>query len=221
MNSSSDATIISPEDITFSVDLVSAAINELTFLAEVDRCGVALTTDGPQLRRAVRRYEQCWMPLVVATSGTGSGRPPLAPPIDVEWIWHCHMLSPYAYESDSKRMTATTGCRSNDPISGGIVVDHRVMSSVERLAARNRTRPVWQAAYPGEPYDLELLQSATADASRRCSDVDNSVNSSFKSHCSYDLVAAVLRQSKFFYQVWNLKVWTQLASMRGFNTLSL
>ena len=42
------------------------------------------------LREAIQRYENVWLPLL-ANNGNGSN-PLLVPPIDVEWVWHCHML---------------------------------------------------------------------------------------------------------------------------------
>jgi Glycine-rich domain-containing protein-like len=248
--------INSPDDLTFSVDLISAAVDELSFLADVDRHRPRLDIDGPALRRAVRRYEQCWMPLIASllrdgsdiecrTSGVHSGSADVvgcpqqsmsslntdvsfAPPLDVHWIWHCHMLSPYSYMSDSVRLTTVDVPRNLDRGHNvhvtGLVVDHRVRGSDELRAARDRTRTLWNAAFPNEPFDTSELQqqphpqgqASTArkqggpvdQAAERATNGDKPDASEkyngpegYKSKCTYDLVAAVLRQSKFFYQV--------------------
>lgn len=258
----------SPNDVTFTVDLVSAAVDELSFLAAVDSHRPPLDVDGPALRRAVRRYERCWMPLIAdlirggndverrcapcaGSSGggdnTAGGRQQLsaslttaaasatddglfAPPLDVHWVWHCHMLSPYAYQSDSIKMTAVDAsqidCRRDGVRVAGFVVNHRVRSSDELRAARDRTRPLWNAAFPDEPFDVsdrrqqpqqhqrqqpmaaqkqggrvESTSERTGSSSNEDSSVESDHKDRYTSKCTYDLVAAVLRQSKFYYQV--------------------
>ena len=29
------------------------------------------------------------------------------PPLDIHWIWHCHMLAPYAYRADCQAIIGT------------------------------------------------------------------------------------------------------------------
>ena len=86
------------DKIAFSVDLVEACQRELDFLSDVDQHEV-LTTRGPAVLRAIRRYEQYWLPLA-ARHPTEQ----LVPGLDVHWVWHCHMLAPYSYESDVSRL---------------------------------------------------------------------------------------------------------------------
>jgi hypothetical protein len=38
------------------------------------------------------RYEKCWLPLAAGYVGTEESA--LLPPLDVQWVWHCHCLSP-------------------------------------------------------------------------------------------------------------------------------
>ena len=40
------------------------------------------------LRQAVQRYEDVWLPLLAKKDSQAR----LVPPLDVEWVWHCHML---------------------------------------------------------------------------------------------------------------------------------
>jgi len=161
------------DQIAFSVDLVEACRRELDFLSDVDR-HQALTTNGPTVRRAIFRYEQHWLPLAACHSSEK-----LVPGLDVHWVWHCHMLAPYSYESDLTRLV-------------GGVVDHRLMTRSELEKARKKTKSLWTAAYPHEPFEVDLSAPA----------VDKSgADKNYTPQCSYDLEAAIGRQSKFYYQV--------------------
>ena len=161
------------DKISFSVDLVKACRRELDFLDDVDRHR-ALTTDGPVVRRAIRRYETCWLPLAA-----GHQKDTLAPALDVHWVWHCHMLAPFSYAADVKRLV-------------GIMVDHRLLSQADLKKARQKTRSLWTVAYPHEPFDVDL-SSTTSD--------DCETTADYTPQCGYDVAAAIQRQSKFHYQV--------------------
>jgi hypothetical protein len=82
------------KNITFSVDLFKLAKYELGFLSTVDLC--ASLSEPTVIETAIRRYEQLWLPLIAAAKDSNS----LAPPIDLSWVWHCHMVSPYNYRDD-------------------------------------------------------------------------------------------------------------------------
>ena len=73
-------------NINFSVDLVEATINQLAFLKQVDRIGHLYK--GYYFEQALLRYELIWLPLKAENNNVN-----LVPPIDVQWIWHLHMLS--------------------------------------------------------------------------------------------------------------------------------
>ena len=177
------------DQIAFSVDLVEACRRELDFLVDVDGHR-SLTGRGPVVRRAIRRYEECWLPLAARHQSTApaKSRSALAPAVDVHWIWHCHMLAPYSYQSDVTRLV-------------GRVVDHRLMTRGELEQARSRTRALWNAAYPHEPFDVDL---GSADELLQClddGDAGADATADYASQCGYDIEAAVERQSKFYYQV--------------------
>ena len=80
------------------------------------------------VRQAIRRYETCWLPLAAEHAGYGKE---LAPPLDVHWVWHVHMLAPYYYEKDC---TELVRC----------VLDHRLMSDNSRHAAMERAKVLWE-----------------------------------------------------------------------------
>ena len=121
------------------VDLVKACKYLVTFLEEVDRFP-CLYANHVILSRAISRYRKIWLPLVAEQGGI------LVPPLDVEWIWHCHMLSPTNYQKDMQRVL-------------GIVPDHTLVprSGKNWEAAKSHTRQLWQQRTQ-EAFDLALAQ---------------------------------------------------------------
>ncbi len=90
----------------FSLDLLAASQHELAFLRAIDEQGPARFYSEPFLRQSVRRYERCWVPFLLAHSRSPEEdeQAHLAPPLDVHWVWHVHMLAPVAYAIDCKSM---------------------------------------------------------------------------------------------------------------------
>lgn len=166
--------VCNADDIAFGVELLQNSFNELDFLQRVDQSGGLY--NGQTVRNAIRRYEQCWLPLASAQP-TGPSGEPYAPPLDVHWIWHCHMLAPYVYEKDCMKLI-------------GKIVDHQVMSHYDIDLAQKRTRQIWEERYPKEPFDWTV--QAPEGLAR---------TESYSSKSSYNLERAVDRQSKFYYQV--------------------
>jgi hypothetical protein len=81
--------------INLGVNLTDAAIGHLELLEIVNEYPCLYC--GPYKRQAIKRYEVFWLPLVA------SQREHLSAPLDIEWIWHCHMLAPKAYIADCER----------------------------------------------------------------------------------------------------------------------
>ena len=71
------------------VNLVTAAQAEYEFLQLVDR-HPALYYEAV-LQNALFRYEEYWLPLCREHADNL-----LVGLLDVEWMWHCHVLNPYA-----------------------------------------------------------------------------------------------------------------------------
>ncbi len=67
-----------------------------------------LLLDPMVVANAVRRYEQCWLPLVAAHAATRA-RSVLAPPLDVAWVWLLHVLDPVNY-AEVKRFFSRLVC---------------------------------------------------------------------------------------------------------------
>jgi hypothetical protein len=102
-------------------------------------------------------------------------RYPLAAPLDIEWVWYVHMLSPYAYNRDCLHRF-------------GRVLDHRISSPKDRNIGLNNAREIWEKAYRKEEFSIDL--TAPPD-----------ITDTFHSKFSYNLFAAILRQRFFNYQV--------------------
>lgn len=162
------------EQVPFSVDLMKGAKQQLHLLAAVDR--FPSLWSGPVVAHAIRRYERCWLAIVAEDEACVA----LQPPLDVQWVWHCHMLSPVAYAEDCQRICG----RLVDPGGG---------EAMPLEECRRR----WNERFPDEPYDLDLTATGAPVAPER--DVDERDPQPLK--CHFDLAAAVERQKDFFFQV--------------------
>lgn len=89
----------------FDPDLINpeAVKHELDFLNNIDARGKQFY-DEHFIRNALRRYEAFWIPLVAKLSSSDPEWDDLqvAPPLDVHWVWHVHMLAPAQYKHDLK-----------------------------------------------------------------------------------------------------------------------
>ena len=86
-------------------------------------------------------------------------------------------MDPVAYEEDCKAVT------------GGKVIDHRLLSGPERRKQIEVTRDLWNRSYPGEVFYVDL------------NDPDPHVDPTFRSNLKYDLETAVVKEMVFNYQV--------------------
>ncbi|KAI9250523.1 hypothetical protein BDA99DRAFT_209677 [Phascolomyces articulosus] len=66
------------------------------------------------LARAERRYIQ-WRH-IIQSSFSRSGYKPFVPPLDVAYLWHAHMLSPFRYFEDAIRLNQTSIFKMNLPL---------------------------------------------------------------------------------------------------------
>lgn len=130
--------------IKFHVDLLEASLKQLSFLNTVNKH--ASLQEEWLYKQAIRRYEAFWLPLAVEHK-----KEHLAAPLDIEWVWHCHMLAPACYEADCTSLV-------------GKVVDHKVYSEKERTKALEKSRKYWTAKYPNEPFEIELVYKEKTEA---------------------------------------------------------
>ena len=87
------------------------------------------------------------------------------------------MMDPVAYEEDCKAVT------------GGKVIDHKLLSGPERKKHIELTKELWNRSYPGEIFFVDL------------NDPDPPVDPSFRSNLKYDLETAVSQEMIFNYQI--------------------
>ncbi|KAJ0987506.1 hypothetical protein J5N97_005862 [Dioscorea zingiberensis] len=174
---------LAAQKITISEDLVAAAKQQLAFLSAVDRRRFLYA--GPIVDRAIHRYKTCWLPLLAKFTESGSNGSPLVVPLDCEWIWHCHRLNPVQYKKDCEKLF------------GRILDNKNVKSSLQVQGdSKDQTVQLWTKLFPEEPFEFDLT---TAPAEEFTDHEDS--QDGLKGIITYDLVAAVGRQSTFYYQI--------------------
>ncbi len=134
------------------------------------------------MKNAIRRYETCWLPLVAEHNGKE-----VAPPLDVHWVWHVHMLAPYYYEKDCLHIV-------------NMVPDHKLLSDNARHSAMDRAKSIWEDRFKGEPFHI-TLDNPQDNGPGQNGMVANGFPDSYQSRCRYNLESASARQRLFYYQV--------------------
>jgi len=156
-----------------SLDLTRAAKNELDFLMSVDSQRDVLQ-DPVLLATAVERYETCWLPMQVAEPDVT-----IVPPMDVWWVWHCHMLNPTQYRKDLMTMFGT-------------VVDHFYWSDGRSETNLSRSVEKWHRFNAHEAYDFR--ESAIFTSNQLTS-------SQYEQRSFYDILGATVRQMRFIDRI--------------------
>ena len=151
-----------------AIDLTEATIAHLDFLNEVD--ALSYLYRGPLLANAIRRYEHFWLPLAANENTTQ-----IAAPLDVEWVWYLHMLSPRVYDSDCRSLVSK-------------IIDHRIFPKEQKHVALQKSTEIWKRLYPDEPFDVNP-------------GVVSQISAAPSSELSCDLVRAAAVQRNFNYQV--------------------
>ena len=89
------------------INFKNACNYELEFLKNVD-VERSLYYNAEYLEISIRRYEHYWLPLLASLTPETEASPgegmnmKYAPPMDIHWIWHVHMLAPVSYSADCK-----------------------------------------------------------------------------------------------------------------------
>lgn len=162
--------------IQFTVaDIIDQVSYHIEFLRAVDNLPELKTQQCLEL--AAYRYEKYWLPLAAQYSKTK-----LVAPLDIGWMWHCHMLSPLSYIQDCTSLV-------------GKVVSHTLQADPVRAICRDRTRQLWSQKHDGEPFYLDFDETFDDDRARKKALID------FRSKLSYNIVGASQRQRKFLYNV--------------------
>ncbi|MFH4977130.1 hypothetical protein AB6A40_003839 [Gnathostoma spinigerum] len=153
-----------------SIDLLIASQREASFLRMIDRKAPVLYEQNV-VDNAVRRYECYWLPMQARRPDINN-----VPPLDVHWVWHCHMLCPQKYKQDCEAICGT-------------IVDHKLLSANEIQQRYEQSVSVWQEYCSDEPYDF--LVSISSDRGTM----------KYERKSSYDIAAACQRQRNFNYQI--------------------
>ncbi|CAM6045164.1 unnamed protein product [Sphagnum compactum] len=175
--------------VSISVDLVLAAKRELGFLRTIE--SLPFLHGGPAIYHAIRRYQECWMPLALDLL--------LLPPLDVQWVWHCHCLNPVGYQDYCIKKY-------------GRVINVPLLADLgSEMEAQERCKKLWTLQYPKEPFDimdtLSKLPPTLATSTAKVYPIDefNAVDQGILE--LEELVGAVARQSSFYYQVSQPYMW--------------
>jgi hypothetical protein len=163
------------EKVSFSLNLVDLALNQLDFLEFIDKSRIFYSEVIAS--RAAHRYEKYWLPFYDKMISSGENPSKLCPPYDIAWIWHCHLLSPTDYRKDCENVC-------------GRVLDHFCFSKNEIESKQQYTKRLWDRNYQ-EPFYLD--ESETNYAKQTDSDSNSKIG--------YNLVASSNRQKKFYYNV--------------------
>lgn len=158
--------------LTFSVDLVEAALAQVEFLAEVNQYPSLYEINN--MINSRRRYEKLWLPLAAEHA-----QERLAAPLDIEWVWHCHLLCPLMYEKDCQTLFGTT-------------INHRLFRSADREHALKRSKHLWEAKHKNEPFEIDLASDTMKEVSSK---------TELESSILYDINGAISRQRYFYYNV--------------------
>uniref|UniRef100_A0A915KTM4 Glycine-rich domain-containing protein-like n=1 Tax=Romanomermis culicivorax TaxID=13658 RepID=A0A915KTM4_ROMCU len=133
-----ELNFFNPENIQFSIDLVTEAQKSTDFLHKIEKDYPMLYEDAYAIN-AIKRYEQYWLPLQAKFHQTSI----FTPPLDVHWAWHCHMLAPVQYRIDCEKLI-------------GFVPDHE-------YASNPNSTDIWNQYCTGrEPYDF-LISNPNRD----------------------------------------------------------
>ena len=148
------------------IDSVTAAQYEYDFLRIVDE-HKALYQDAV-ICNAIYRYERYWLPLAAEHLVQF-----LQAPLDIEWVWHCHLLNPFQYRKDCRKIVSK-------------VVDHLPYKLCE--ANKPLSQKYWNKKYGNVPFDVDLKEFAPS-----------LIDPSYRQKIWNDIAGTIRRQLFFNY----------------------
>jgi len=169
-----------PGEEKVKVNLALGVVRMIDFLNEVHKYP-CLYTNKRILNDAIVRYETVWLPMMISLPE--KDRIALVPPLDVEWVWHNHMLSPAAYKEDVGNVLGNKD----------LMIDHALLPAKQRLAGRDKARKLWEQKHGKGTYDIEAQLKAVPAMEEG--------NFSRPANIKYDIAAGCERQMDFHYQV--------------------
>ena len=172
----------------------------------------SLLRAGPELSRALWRYENIFLPLVAE-------KPAVAPPPDVAWVWFVHMLAPEHYVEDLQR-GGTRSVPKRLPPEGkwstiaaagtaGVDYERAKLGLAWSDAVYQTSKGAWDAVSKGEPYFLPWTYTPAPFKPPPPKGQNKSAPAvaplpampQHQSAFGYDIAAACDRQRVFNYQV--------------------
>lgn len=129
------------------IDLGKLALYELQFLHYIDERR-SLYYNEEFVNYSIIRYEKYWMPFLAKMSEKMTTDLEFAPPLDIHWVWHVHMLAPVQYNKDCTAISKR-------------ILGHQLESLDKLVEKRRSTKSKWQETYPEIPFEVDLthLQS--------------------------------------------------------------
>jgi hypothetical protein len=171
-----------------SIDLPVAAKRLIRLLDKVEADKTLYNSDV--IEKAIARYVTCWIPLIGKADKKDMEN--LMPPLDVEWVWCCHMLNPTAFAFDLQTLAYASRRQTPDKgsINYAVLLEHRLRSEKEWAAAQDFSKKYWDerisAVAQKEPWDWK----------------DSRIKAKpFEMKIQYNILAAAQRQMFFNYQV--------------------
>eukprot|EP01023_Acetabularia_acetabulum_P058649 TRINITY_DN6958_c0_g1_i1.p1 TRINITY_DN6958_c0_g1~~TRINITY_DN6958_c0_g1_i1.p1 ORF type:complete len:822 (-),score=120.16 TRINITY_DN6958_c0_g1_i1:282-2633(-) len=155
------------------LDFFAVTLAELDFLSQIDQYP-ELYEKSNYLKWAVYRYEKLWLPLMKSLKDTPYSMMPA--PIDIEWVWQLHMMSPIIYQQDCNKLV-------------GKLLDHKIWGKIPQKKNLKLVRQVWEQDYPDEHFELDLSSTMLAPPPV------------YTSQLSCNLYKAAERMRVFAYQV--------------------
>jgi len=152
--------------------LIEQSRNLIEFLEDVD--AIKVLYSGEIINKAIYRYKEYWLPMLAHHFNDCKS---IYPPIDVAWVWHCHMLCPTKYANDCMSLF-------------GRLLPHEHLSRDERLTRQEATKKLWKS---------ECFASFNYQSENSISDSETFLRGG-PSKISYNLKEASLRQKEFYYQ---------------------
>ena len=147
------------------------------------------------LREALRRYP-LFLALLEAWGREGSDAAPIALPLDVAWLWHCHKLAPLDYARDCEALHG----RLLDVPAGSVAFAFEPWAQPGSAAEATPTAAAFARMYPNEPFHLvPPAEGAALAAPAQPLACDLIAAAAQPLAC--DLIAAAARQKNFLWQV--------------------
>ena len=139
---------------SLSVDLVQYSTQLLRLLHAADVWPLGGLYKGLYAYEAARRYVSIWLPLM-ASCRDDEDRQKLIPPLDIQFVWLVHRLSPISYQCDTKALNGgepMNALPSSDPLLGPFSFTDGLVSDSSNPWVHHTIKRWEDVAGPSEPF---------------------------------------------------------------------